>query len=48
MGRTGAGKSTLIGCILRILEPALGAILIDGKDITEYNLKDLRSCMTMI
>ena len=48
MGRTGAGKSTLLNCLLRILEPAEGSILIDGKEIREYEVKDLRSCITMI
>ena len=48
VGRTGAGKSTLLSCLLRIVEPAMGRILIDGKDILELRLKDLRSNMTMI
>lgn len=48
MGRTGAGKTTIINCLLRILEPAEGSIFIDGKEIRDYKIKDLRSCITMI
>lgn len=48
IGRTGAGKSTIINSILRILEPASGKILIDGKDTTRYRLQDLRAAITVI
>ena len=41
-GPNGAGKSTLIALLLRMYEPDAGRILLDGQDITEINLKDLR------
>ncbi|KAM9598635.1 ATP-binding cassette sub-family C member 6 isoform 4-T4 [Morphnus guianensis] len=47
-GRTGAGKSTLAVGLLRLVEAAEGAILIDGLDIAQLGLHDLRTMITVI
>ncbi|NWH60925.1 MRP1 protein, partial [Geococcyx californianus] len=47
-GRTGAGKSTLTVGLLRLVEAAEGAILIDGLDIAQLGLHDLRNKITVI
>ena len=43
VGRTGAGKSTLIEMIPRLLDPARGQVKIDGRDVREIPLQTLRS-----
>uniref|UniRef100_A0A8B9LI33 ABC-type glutathione-S-conjugate transporter n=1 Tax=Astyanax mexicanus TaxID=7994 RepID=A0A8B9LI33_ASTMX len=48
VGRTGAGKSSLALGIFRILEAAKGKIYIDGFDIAQLGLHDLRSRITII
>ncbi|MGL4596891.1 MAG: ABC transporter ATP-binding protein, partial [Bacteroidia bacterium] len=42
IGRTGSGKSTVAQLLLRLSDVSTGNILIDGKDIREVNLGDLR------
>jgi len=48
VGRTGSGKSTLLIALLRIVEICNGKITIDGIDISEIGLKDLRTKIAII
>ncbi|AOA61209.1 Transporter of the ATP-binding cassette (ABC) family [Komagataella phaffii CBS 7435] len=48
VGRTGAGKSTIITAFFRFVDPESGSIKIDGIDITSIGLKDLRNAVTII
>lgn len=41
-GRTGAGKSTLMNLLIRFHDPTSGRILLDGTDLRDYRLADLR------
>ncbi|XP_072298433.1 multidrug resistance-associated protein 1 [Eucyclogobius newberryi] len=48
VGRTGAGKSSLTMGLFRLIEASEGQILIDGVDISELGLHQLRSRITII
>lgn len=43
VGYTGAGKSTLVGLLLRFYDPTKGEILIDEKNIKEFTISSLRN-----
>jgi len=48
VGRTGAGKSTLCNAFTRIVEKESGNIYLDGVDISEINLRQLRENITIV
>lgn len=48
VGRTGAGKSSLTLGLFRIIEASEGHIFIDGVDIAQLGLHELRSRITII
>lgn len=43
LGHTGAGKTTLMNLLLRFYDPVTGHIELDGVDLRDYRLPDLRS-----
>ena len=47
-GVTGAGKTTLISLLTRLYDPRGGAILLDGTDIRDYKLADLRNQFAVV
>ncbi|CBI23123.3 unnamed protein product, partial [Vitis vinifera] len=48
VGPSGAGKSSVLALILRFYDPRAGRILIDRKDIRNYNLRRLRSRIGLV
>ncbi len=47
-GRTGAGKTTLVSLLIRFYDPTSGEILLDGVDLRDYRLADLRSQFALV
>ena len=48
VGRSGSGKSTLVSLLPRFHDPTSGAVLIDGVDIRQYRLTDLRNQLGLV
>ncbi|HEV2669970.1 MAG TPA: ABC transporter ATP-binding protein [Gemmatimonadales bacterium] len=47
-GATGAGKTTLVSLLTRFYDPTEGAILLDGVDLRNYRLADLRDQFAIV
>jgi len=48
VGRSGSGKSTLVSLLPRFYDPTAGSLLIDGVDIRDYRLHDLRRQISLV
>lgn len=48
IGHTGSGKSTIASLIGRMYDVSSGSILIDGRDVREYNLVSLRQALAFV
>jgi ATP-binding cassette subfamily B protein len=47
-GRTGAGKTTIVSLLTRFYDPTSGQILLDGVDLRDYRLADLRNQFALV
>lgn len=48
VGRTGSGKTTLARLVARLFDPWAGRILLDGRDLREVPLRDLRRAVAVV
>jgi ATP-binding cassette subfamily B protein len=48
VGRSGAGKSTIIALLQRFYDPVSGAVLIDGQDIAQVTQESLRASIAVV
>jgi subfamily B ATP-binding cassette protein MsbA len=48
VGRSGSGKSTLVSLLPRFFDPGAGSVLLDGHDLREYALRDLRRQISLV
>jgi subfamily B ATP-binding cassette protein MsbA len=48
VGRSGSGKTTLVGLVPRFYDVQQGSVLLDGIDVREYRLTNLRSQVSLV
>jgi len=48
VGPSGAGKSTIVNLLTRFHDPSAGTVLLDGRDLRDYRLTDLRNQFAIV
>jgi ATP-binding cassette, subfamily B, bacterial len=48
VGTTGAGKTTLLNLLMRFYDPTSGQVLLDGRDLRDYRIADLRRQFSVV
>jgi ATP-binding cassette, subfamily B, bacterial len=48
VGATGAGKTTLLNLLMRFYDPSAGEVLLDGRNIRDYRISDLRKQFAVV
>jgi subfamily B ATP-binding cassette protein MsbA len=48
VGQSGSGKSTLLGLLPRFYDAQIGSVRLDGRDVREYTLRDLRRQISLV
>jgi ATP-binding cassette subfamily B protein len=48
VGATGSGKSTIAGLLARLYDPDAGSVLLDGHDVRELKISDVRGAVALV
>lgn len=48
VGESGCGKSTFVNLLMRFYDPDFGGVYLDGVNIKDYNLHDLRKAISLV
>ncbi len=48
VGQSGSGKSTLVSLLPRFYDSQIGTVMLDGHDVREYTLRDLRRQISLV
>lgn len=48
VGESGCGKSTFVNLMMRFYDPDFGEILLDGVNIKDFNLHELRKAVSLV